>query len=286
MNQSTAPRDASDDARSPFAGCAIFTIAVLVMIFLIGFSTLTLFRQFNEIAKFTAEKPSAVEIAVIEDRETELNKLAERLENFRQQLSSEEESSLALSVGELNLAIAAFDAFKELRGTFHITGIEGETLRVAISFPLNGKPRLSGKDEPGWFTSDTRYLNATLVARPRLLKNEIVLTLDAIEVPGVDVPEGFIEQMSPYRITERYLADPLLGPAMAKLTRVDVSGGQILLSRTPGEIPADHITHAEVDSASTRLFTALGIAAAVFLAFAGTIVFIGIRTKSKRNLIN
>ncbi|MEX1048657.1 MAG: hypothetical protein WED15_03950 [Akkermansiaceae bacterium] len=285
MNQATAPQDARD-ARSPFAGCAILITAVLVMVFLIGFSTLTLFRQFDEIAKFTAEKPTPVEIASLEDREAELNKLAERLENFRQQLTGDEASSLALSADDLNLAIAAFEAFKELRGTFHVTRIEKETLRVAISFPLNGKPRLSGDEEPGWFTTDSRYLNATLVARPRLLKNEVVLTLDAIEVPGVEVPSGFLEQMSPYRINERYLTDPLLGPAMAKLTRVEISDGKIQLFRNPGEVPADHITDSAVDSASTRLFTALGIAAAVFLAFAGTIVFIGVRAKSKRPRIN
>lgn len=281
MQKSEATRDASN-ARSPFAGCAILITAVLVMVFLIGFSTLTLFRQFNEIAKFTSETPAPVELSTIEDRETELNQLAERLENFRQQLSQEEEASLALSPEELNLAIATFEAFKELRGTFHVTGIEGETLRVAISFPLNGKPRFAAENEPGWVASDTRYLNATLVARPQLFKKEIVLGIDTIEVPGVEVPRGFIDQMSPYRITERYLADPLLGPAMAKLTRIEVSGGKIILFRTPGEIPADHITNAQVDSASTRLFTALGIAAAVFLAFAGTIVLIGVRAKARK----
>jgi hypothetical protein len=63
---------------------------------------------------------------------------------------------------------------------------------------------------------------------------------------------------------------------------VEISNGALVLSRIPGENPADHISDAEVDSASTRLFTALGIAAAVFLVFAGTIVFIGVRAKSKR----
>lgn len=281
MQKPEAPRDASD-ARSPFAGCAILVTAVLVMVFLIGFSTLTLFRQFNEIAKFTAEKPAPVALSVIEDREAELNQLAERLEDFRQQLSKDEEASLALSPDELNLAIAAFDAFKELRGTFHVTGIEGETLRVAISFPLNGKPRFAGENEPGWFASDTRYLNGTLVARPLLFKKEIVLGIDTIEVPGAEVARGFIDQMSPYRVTERYLADPLLGPAMAKLTRIEISDGKVRLFRTPGEIPADRITNAQVDSASSRLFTALGIAAAVFLAFAGIIVLIGVRAKTRK----
>ena len=57
MNQPKPVKD--DSARSPFAGCAILIAALAVMVFLIGFSVLTLFRQFNEIAKFTDTKPVA-----------------------------------------------------------------------------------------------------------------------------------------------------------------------------------------------------------------------------------
>lgn len=280
MNQHKVVRNES--ARSPFAGCAILIAAIAVMVFLIGFSVLTLFRQFNEIAKFTGEKPLAIAVTSLENQEPQLNNLAERIEVFRQQLAGDSHASLALSADDLNLAIAAYEAFKELRGTFRVVNIDGETLRIAISFPLNGKPRFARKEEPGWIASDSRYLNGTLVARPNLLKHEVVLSLDAIEVPGKNVAPAFIDQMSPYRITERYLADKIIGPAMAKFTRVEVSGGKVVLTRKPNEIPADMITDAQVDAGSTRLFTALGIAAATFLAFAGIIVFIGIRAKARK----
>ena len=73
MNPPKAVKD--DTARSPFAGCAIFIAAMVVMVFLIGFSVLTLFRQFNEIAKFTSEKPVPVEVTSLEDKEAQLNPL-------------------------------------------------------------------------------------------------------------------------------------------------------------------------------------------------------------------
>jgi hypothetical protein len=271
-----------DSARSPFAGCAIFIAAFVVMVFLIGFSVITLFRQFNEIAKFTVEKPVPIEISSTEGKEAELSNLAERVENFRQQLAGEGETSLSLSTDDLNLAIASYDAFKELRGTFHVLGIEGETVRIAISFPLNGKPRLTKDGEKGWITSDSRYLNGTLVARPTLMKKEVVLKLDTIEVPGMKVAPEFIDQMSPYRITERYLGDKIIGPVMGKLTRVTIADGKVVLTRTPGENPAGNITDAQMDSATSRFFTVLGIAAAVFLTFAAIIVFIGIRAKARK----
>jgi hypothetical protein len=202
------------------------------------------------------------------------------VEIFRQQLAGDSQATLALSPEDLNLAIAAYEPFKELRGTFRVMGIEGESVRIAISFPLNGKPRLAREGEPGWIASDSRFLNGILVARPQLLKHEVVLSLDAIDVPGKKVAPEFIGQMSPYRITERYLTDPAIGPAMAKLTRVGIADGKVVLTRVPGENPADKITDAQVDSASGRLFTTLGIAAAIFLAFAGVIVFIGVRAKA------
>jgi hypothetical protein len=272
-----------DSARSPFAGCAILIAAFLVMVFLIVFSILTLFRQFNEIAKFTAEKPVALEVSALENQEAALNDLAERIESFRQQLSGDAEATLALTPAEMNLAIAAYAPFKDLRGTFRILSAEGDTLRIAISFPLNGKPRLAREGETGWLTSDPRYLNATLVARPGLLKREVVLKLDNLEVPGASVPREFIEQMSPYRITERYLAHPELGPAMAKLTRAGIADGRLVFTRTPGEIPADAISDAQVDNASSRFFTILGVAASLFLVFAGIIIFLGLRGKAARS---
>ena len=280
MTTPKAPREPS--TRSPFAGCAILIAAVGMMVFLIGFSVFALFRQFNEIAKFTAEKPVPIEVSSLENKETELNSLAERLEKFRQDLSSDKECSLALSADDLNLAIASYGAFKELKGTFRVTKIEGETMRIAISFPLNGKPRFARDGEPGWIASDSRYLNGTLVARPRLLKKEVVLSLDAIEIPGVNVPHEFLDQMSPYRITERYLTDPVIGTAMAKFTRVGVIDGKVVLTRNPKENPVDMITNAQVDSASRRLFVSLGIAATVFLVFAGIIVLIGLRAKARK----
>ena len=279
----TQPQAAQqDNARSPFAGCTIFIAAFLVMAFLIGFSVLTLFRQFNEIAKFTDEKSVAIEVSSTERKEAELNNLSERVEAFRQQLAGDTETSLALSADDLNLAIASYEAFKELRGTFRVLAIEEKSLRIAISFPLNGKPRLTRAGEKSWITSDLRYLNGTLVAHPTLLKNEIVLSLDTLEVPGKKVAPEFIDQMSPYRITERYLGDPIIGPAMAKMTRIGIVDGKIVLTRKPGENPPETITDAQVDSGSSRLFTALGIAAACFLAFAGIIAFIGIRTKARK----
>jgi hypothetical protein len=277
MTDAVHKRDAS--ARSPFAGCAILIAALLVMIFLIVFSVATLFRQYAEIEKFTADAPVAREATSLDGREQELNSLAERIENFRQQLAGDGDALLELSVDDMNLAIAAYRPLGELRGTMRVVSVDGGQLRLAISFPLNGKPRLTRDDENGWITSDPRYLNATLVTRPVLLSREPVLRIDAIEVPGSVVPDEFVQQMSPYRIAERYRDHEAIGPVMAKLTEVGLSNGRLVFSRKAGAEPADQISDADVDRAGGRFFAIFGIAASLFLVFASTVILIGLRAK-------
>jgi len=274
-----ADSGATGTARSPFAGCAILVVAVSVMVFLVVFSVVTLFRQYAEIEKFTADEPRLLEVSNIEDGESTLNDLAERLEEFRQKLAGGADATLELTPDEINLAIAAFEPLKELRGTFRVIEADGDALRIAICFPLNGRPRLARDDEPGWITSDPRFLIGTLVAKPALSQREVILRIDEIEVPGAAVPREFIEQMSPYRISERYLDHPVIGPAMAALTRVEVGDGCLGLVRVAGESPADAISDAEVDRAGARLFTILGIAASLFLVFAGVVILTGLRAR-------
>jgi len=269
--------------KSPFAGCAILIAAVLVMVFLIGFSISVLFRQFNAIAKFTGEKPAVIELVPIEGREEELNKLAEKIEAFRQAAGDEESAELELNAEELNLAIAAYEDFKDLRGTMKVSEITSEAIRMEISFQLNGKPRLSKEGEGGWITSDPRYLNGTIVAEPGLLKREVVLQIRDIEVPGAEVAEQFIAQMSPYRIAERYVGDSGIGAVMPELTNVTLKQGAILFEKKAGEIAKDTVTNEQVDAASKRFFTFLGIAASIFLFFVAIVIFVGLRLKKKRD---
>jgi hypothetical protein len=268
--------------KSPYAGCAILIAALLVMLFLIGFSISVLFRQANEIAKFTTHKPAVVDVSTLEDREAELNRLAEKLETFRLAVIDGESATLELTAEEMNLAIAAYEPFRDLRGMLRIASISREEIRLEISFQLNGKPRLAREGEGGMITSDPRYLNGTMVAKPGLLNKEVVLQISEIEVPGKTVARGFLGQMSPYRIAERYVAKEGIGGVMSELTSVDLADGVVRFVKTAGVKPKDTITNAQVDSASQRLFMFFAVAACLFLLFVAVVIFMGLRLK-KRN---
>jgi|AntRauTorckE6833_2_1112554.scaffolds.fasta_scaffold14653_2 hypothetical protein len=269
--------------KSPFAGCAILIAAVSVMLFLIIFSVVVLFRQFDAISKFTGEEPAEIEVVSLEDRETELNQLAEKLEAFRLKVEADESAVLELTPAEINLAIATYDSFKDLRGMFRVREITSELMRFDISFELNGKPRLPKEGEAGIMGSDSRYLNGILVAEPGLLSREFVLKVVDIEVEGADVPKEFLEQMSPYRIAERYVGGEGIGKLMAQLTDVSLGEGVLRFEKKEGEVPKDTISNEQVDDASQRLFTFLGIAASIFLFIVAIILFFGLRLKKRQD---
>ena len=269
-------------ARSPFAGCLIFILALLIMIGLIGFTAWMPFRQAAEIEKFTKASPAPLAVEPTEGTEAKVNALVERLEAFRTDLNdAAKPARIELTADDLNLAIAAFPQVAELRNSFRIREITADALLIDICYQLNGRPRLAKEGEEGFMSSDPRYLIGTIKGRPQLARRELALQVEALEVPGATVPQGFMEHFSTLRLFERYLKDPVLGPVMAKMTRAEIKDGKMILARVPGENPPEVVSEATFQQGSQRFLTLLGGVACVFLAFAATMVFLGIR-KQKR----
>lgn len=268
--------------KSPFAGCAIFITVLLVLVFLISFSVFVLFMQFNEIAKFTEEKPVNLKVEPLENREAELNALAEKIERFRIAVTDGKPAALELNANELNLAIASYDALKDLRGDLRVGEITNEQIRFDISFELNGKPRLGKKGESGLITSDPRYLNGVMTAKPGLLNKEVVLRVQDIDVNRAAVPSHFIQGFSPYRIASNYVGDAGIGKVMAEITNVELGDGVVRFVKEEGKIPKDTFTNEQVDQSGQRLFKFLGIAASIFLFLVAIIIFVGVRAAKRR----
>ena len=262
-------------ARSPFAGCLILILALLMLVFLIGFTAWMPFRQATEIEKFTVAAPTPLAIDPIEGNEPKVNDLVARLEAFRNGLQDDatKPARIELSADDLNL--------EELRGSFRIREITADALLIDICYKLNGRPRRTKEGEEGLMSSDPRYLIGTIKGHPQLMRRELVLKVDALEVPGSVVPEGFMNHFSTLRIFEKSLKDPLLGPAMAAMTRATLEDGKMILARIPGEVPPDVVSDADFKKGGGRLITWLGIGACAFLAFAALMVFYGVRRQKK-----
>ncbi|MCW1921689.1 hypothetical protein OKA05_03935 [Luteolibacter arcticus] len=270
-------------ARSPFAGCLILILALLMLVCLIGFTAWMPFRQATEIEKFTKAAPTPLAVDPIEGNETKVNALVERLEIFRTELNdAAKPARIELTADDLNLAIAAFPQVEQLRKSFRIREITADALVIDICYQLNGRPRLTKDGEEGFMTSDPRYLIGTIKGQPHLARRELALKVNALDVPGSAVPDGFMEHFSTLRLFERYVKDPVLGPAMGQMTRAEIKDGKMVLARVPGENPPETVSNATFQQGSNRFLTVLGIVACIFLAFAATMVIVGIRRQKRR----
>lgn len=254
-----------------------------MLVSLIGFSAWLPFRQAAEIEKFTQTEPAPVQTPTVSERENESTALVERLEKFRSDLSDEDhEASIRLNAEDLNLAIALFEPLKELRGTFHVEAIEGGQLHISICYQLNGRPRWAKEGEEGLITSDPRYLVGNVLARPMLSKRELALTVDSLEVPDSEVPEGFMGHFSTLRIFEQSLQHDVIGPAMAKLTSATLEDGTLVLSRIPGAPTPDTVTDAQFQKSGSKVAMFLGGGILIFLLFAGCVLFLGYRNQLRK----
>ncbi|MFP6858336.1 MAG: hypothetical protein VCA73_13750 [Roseibacillus sp.] len=234
-----------DSARNPGAGCIIMIVALLSLGFLVSFGVWNLFKLDRELSKFTEPDARPTPVPDLEANAAAINVLNSKIETFKTDQGNKRDASITLTPEEINLAIAAFAQFGELRKTFSVKSITKDQIHIDISFPLRGSPT----------KGDFRYLNGTMIATPELAGGEIILIVDRVDVPGKTVPDGFLGQLSPYRVTERYLKEEPLGPWMKKLTGLSLAEGTLTLtikteSEPPGAQPkkveAGHLIRAGV----------------------------------------
>lgn len=257
--------------------------AMLILVFLIAFSAWLPFRQAAEIEKFTKKEPVTLPVAPVEGNEAAVNALVERLENFRRDVLAEggEEASIGLDAADLNLAIAISPLLEELRGSFHVREILEDELVIDICYRLNGRPRLAKEGEDGPVTSDPLYLIGTIHGHPGLMRRELTLQVDRLDVPGSEIPEGFMHHFSTLRIFEAATKDGTVGPVMATLTRAELKDGKLVLSRIPGEAPPETVSNDAFRAGGGRIVKFLGAGAVLFLIFAGVMIFIGLRRQGR-----
>lgn len=203
--------------------------AVVVMLFLVGFTIWSFFAVSKEIEKFTEDEAAITAPLDPLELETEFNDLSRRLDGFRTRLELEQPNKIELSPTDINLAISANEVFSELKGAFHVASITEEEMLIDVAYPMNRSPLSKG--------DGFRYLNGTFHAVPRLTEGQILLDIKSIDSRKGIVPPQFVQQLSEHQITAPYLDHPELGPLMKKLSAVTLTHGAVVLHANPDEIP-------------------------------------------------
>ncbi|MGE9267694.1 MAG: hypothetical protein ACQKBY_06325 [Verrucomicrobiales bacterium] len=268
---STEPA-AATPPRSPFAGCLIIGLAVALVLGLAGFAWWTVQRQSQEISKFTETEAKPVPLPEIAERAGEINTLVAKIQHFSHEVTKGRPARLELSTAELNLSIAAFEAFQQLRHTFHIESIKDGTMSADISFQLGSAP----------FSDRENHLNARMIAQPVLNNGHIYLEISELTPNTGSVPAPFLEHLSPYRITEIYQEHPEIGPVMTALTSLETGDEQVTFVFDPEASPPSSEQEATEVAKQARNLMAL-VAIILILSMILLFLLLAKRRKARKN---
>jgi len=246
-------------SHSPFAGCLIGVIVMLVIGFLFAFAIWSFFRLDKEIGKFTEEQ--AWEMPELQMDPAGSESLKKKLDEMKSFQGQDRGGEVRLSAGDLNTMIATYEGLKEYRSSLHVDEITAEKMLIRIAFPMNESP-LSDKK---------RYLNGIMTARPELVEteveeernsdHEVVLRVETIKTAtGAPVPDGFLGHFSPLRITERFLTNQEARPYLRTIQGVRIEEGAVVLALEPtADSPAVQVS--DIRPYRNRFLLVFGIVA-------------------------
>ena len=148
------------------AGCAIFSVILLTVIFVISMAFYTYFDYKDAIISITQEDEITTKVADASDAAS-VAVLEKKFEDFSALVKDNKSASMELSIDELNLAIAHFEKLKVFSGRLYVTGLVASKDHVHDLI----ETRASFKMRPG-FDAD-RYMNGVIKFRPEIAESSI-----------------------------------------------------------------------------------------------------------------
>jgi hypothetical protein len=208
---------------SPFYGCGIIAAAALVFGGIIAWSAYTLFRQDAEIETMTIATPAEFPPLALSPEDDA--RLMEKLASLRRSINGDQPATLQLSIPELN---AILQKTPDLgNGTyaeivrFTRSLPEKNALLADISMRLNRLPFSNGP---------MRYLVGTATFTVEVNSEGPDTRITAIEVPGKEVPAGFIDSQHLWTWVAPFRKDPELAALLKALRSVRVTAEGLTLS--------------------------------------------------------
>ncbi len=207
---------------SPYYGCAIMLIAILVFGGMLGWGFYSLSRQDADIAQFTVEHP--VPPMGLKLGEAELPALKAKLAAFAEEEKAHRPATLSLSVAELNslIDLAPDTGAGSFREMIAFKALKPDHELVAdVSLPLNKMKFWEGR----------RYAVGEATFTSEIVKDTGPdLRLTTLTIPGKPVNEGFLNALSSWHWLTPYQKLPALAPVFKEVKNISVTSSGVVLS--------------------------------------------------------
>lgn len=224
MSDGEAPGTPETPSDEPsWFGCLVPFTAVIT-IFGLGTCIVTNgLRQSSEIQKFAKDEPAMVE--VIQPSEAQLAAVEAKLAQLTEAAKNLEEVTVKFTEEDLNVLLASKPALETYRDTTKIRSISPQALRVAGSQPAK---KLSG---------GLRYIVGDfLFTIDRSGSNYWQLILEDVQIPGKDVPEGFINMWSTLHMFRFSIDNTELEPVFKQVKSIELEQGAIAVTTAEGQL--------------------------------------------------
>lgn len=213
----TAPSetDPTVTVSSPLPGCIILISIIVVFGTLATLFTVVFVKQSRAIAEFTAETAAAVPVATATPEQiADANR---KLEDLLLAAARNEMDRVLFTATDLNAIIASQELLADFRGQTHIRGISEEGIEAEMTQPIR----------TGFLRQGTRHLNGIFRVKPELAGGTILFRVVGIEVPGKEVPAGFVNTYPAFM-----KIDPKLSPidqVLPKIGRIYLEGENVVV---------------------------------------------------------
>lgn len=208
---------------SPYYGCAIMIMAILIFGGIIGWSAYSLLTQDKEIAKITVDDP--IKLPPVDLSPEARTALEKRLTDFATAAQSGQPAELALSIADLNglISIAPDTGYGSYADLVRIESTlpEKDALISQACLPMNRLKFWEGKK---------RYLIGQVIFYVHVHEEGVDAKVVDVKVPGKQVPDGFITGMEIWTWLAPYRKMEPLGSILKAIRKAKVTPEGVILS--------------------------------------------------------
>lgn len=212
------------EGASPFPGCIIVMVTMMVFgglaVLYIGVG----YWMNNELDSIT--KPEPVVLSVAKPSQQRIDAVYKKLDQLKQAAEKKQMVRISFNAEDLNTLIATEALLSDLKDKAKINKINSQGIQTEVSQQFRNLP-----------FRPNRFLNATIAFVPVVLKDSLVFEIHDVRVPGVEVPQGFIEGYSKQDFFKLDSKNDSLKPVLLQLRRAYLEGAHVIIET--GREPAD-----------------------------------------------
>ena len=194
-----------------YYGCLSTLIVLLIAAAGIGF---IVYKVRGALMSCTSTIP--VEMPIIQVSQEQLAALNRKIEAFSQALSDDRPARLVLSVDEINAELNSEYGLRSVGGKAFVQ-IDGEMVTADFSMPTDS------------LLMKGRYLNGQARVVVSLEDGKLQVFLDDASAGGKPLPKPLMTALRSKNLAEKAMANPRLAAAIARIKRISVEDGYIVL---------------------------------------------------------